>query len=74
MTAQEFFGKHFNGLHYDEVTPERIEQYAIEFCKLNINTLLEDIINDIPHFEVKDTINRTTLIELINHHIKNKIK
>lgn len=43
MTAKELFGKHFNGLHYDDITPERIEEYAIEFAKLHIEAALKKL-------------------------------
>lgn len=41
MTAKELFGKHFNGLHYDDISPERIEKYAIEFAKYHVIEALE---------------------------------
>ncbi len=33
-TAEELFGKHFNGLHYDDITPEGIQKYAHEYAVL----------------------------------------
>lgn len=41
MTAKELFGKHFNGLHYDDITPERIEKYAIEFAEFHVKKALK---------------------------------
>lgn len=41
MTAEELFLKYFSGMHYDDVTPEKIEQYAIDFAKLKVRVALE---------------------------------
>jgi hypothetical protein len=41
MTAEELFGKHFNGLYYDDITSEMIEDYAKEFAKVKCEELLE---------------------------------
>ena len=30
--AEELFGKHFNGLHYDDITDEMMKDYAIELA------------------------------------------
>lgn len=40
MTAKELFSKHFNGLHYDDITREKIEKYAIEFAKFHAELAL----------------------------------
>lgn len=40
-TAQELWDKHFNGLHYDDITPEKMERYAIEFAKLHVQAALK---------------------------------
>lgn len=36
LDAEYVFGTHFNGLHHDEVTPERIKKYAIKFAQLHV--------------------------------------
>lgn len=41
MTAEELFGEHFNGLHYDDITSEHIENYAKHFARLKCQELLE---------------------------------
>ena len=40
-TAEELFGKHFNGMHNDDITPEKINNFAIAFAKLHISEALE---------------------------------
>jgi hypothetical protein len=32
---------HFNGLHYEDVTPEKIEKYAIDFAKRHVEEVVE---------------------------------
>ncbi len=39
-TAEELFGKHFGGMHFDDITPEMTEKYAIEFAKLHVEAAL----------------------------------
>lgn len=41
ITAEELFGKHFNGLHYDDMTPERIIKYAIDFAGVHSKEALK---------------------------------
>jgi hypothetical protein len=41
MTAEDLFGKHFNGLHYDDITNKHIEKYAIEYAEQKCKELLE---------------------------------
>lgn len=41
MTANELFGEHFNGLHYEDITIERIEAYAISFAKHHVEKALK---------------------------------
>jgi hypothetical protein len=36
MDAKELCSKHFDGLHNDDVTYERIQKYAIEFAKHHV--------------------------------------
>lgn len=43
MTAEELFSKHFNGLHYDDITQERIQKYAIEFAKMHVAEALKQV-------------------------------
>lgn len=47
MNTTELFGKHFNGLHYDDITPERIEKYAIEFAKHHVEKALKAVKDNI---------------------------
>lgn len=42
ITANELFGQHFNGLHYEDITPDKIEKYAIAFAKLKVAEALEE--------------------------------
>jgi hypothetical protein len=41
MTAEELWSKHFDGLHYDDITPEREQKYAIEFAKMKVLEAIE---------------------------------
>ena len=45
MTSKELFGKHFNGLHYEDITKERIQKYAIDFAKMHVEKALQEIYN-----------------------------
>lgn len=40
-TAEELWAKHFGGLHYDDITPEKEQKYAIEFAKLHVAEAIE---------------------------------
>jgi hypothetical protein len=42
VDIQELFGKHFNGLHYDDITAERIMKFAEDYAR----NVLEDVISD----------------------------
>lgn len=42
MEAKELFSKHFDGLHYEDITPERIEKYAIEFARYHVEQALKE--------------------------------
>lgn len=41
MTSEELFGKHFNGMHYDDITSEMIKKYAVEFAKIKVREAVE---------------------------------
>lgn len=44
--AEELFSKHFNGLHHDDVTPERVKKYAIDFANIQKNSPNEEAITE----------------------------
>lgn len=33
---EELFGKHFNGLHYEDITKEMMFQFAIEYANIKV--------------------------------------
>lgn len=41
QTADELCSKHFDGLHNDDITYEKIQKYAIEFAKLHVEEALK---------------------------------
>jgi hypothetical protein len=41
-TAGEMFAKHFNGMHYSDITEEKIEKYAIDFARLKVSEALHE--------------------------------
>ncbi len=45
MTAKELWSKHFDGLHWDDITPEKEQKYAIEFAKYHVEQALKNIYN-----------------------------
>ena len=47
MTSEELFGKHFNGLHYEDITKERIQKYAIDFAKMHVTQFKEELIKTV---------------------------
>lgn len=52
MTSEELFGKHFNGMHYDDITSEMIKKYAVEFAKIKVREAVELI---------KDNVDKRTI-------------
>ncbi len=40
ITADELWSKHFDGLHYDDITPEMEQNYAIEFAQMHAEAAL----------------------------------
>lgn len=49
MTSKELFGKHFDGMHYDDITPKRIQKYAVEFAKMKICEVVELIKDNVDY-------------------------
>lgn len=49
MTAEELYNINFNGLHYDDVTPEMIQKYAIEFAQYHVKKALENALEEVPY-------------------------
>lgn len=47
MTAEELFGKHFDGMHYDDITSEKIEQYAVDFAKYHVKKAIDAVLNEV---------------------------
>jgi hypothetical protein len=43
---EELFGKHFNGLHYDDITKEGIMDYAFEVANAHAASLIDYIENN----------------------------
>lgn len=41
MTAEELSVKYFSGMHYEDITIEHIQKYAIEFARLKGKEILE---------------------------------
>ncbi|MFZ2486955.1 MAG: hypothetical protein WAZ19_02440 [Anaerolineae bacterium] len=41
MTAEELSIKYFGGMHYDDITIEYIQKYAVEFARLKVQEALE---------------------------------
>lgn len=41
MTAEELWDKHFSGLYWDDITPEREQRYAIEFARYHVEQALK---------------------------------
>jgi hypothetical protein len=59
MTAEELFGEHFNGLHYDDITSMCIENYAKDFARLKCQELLEIVAEKASKMEATIYINPT---------------
>jgi len=49
MTSEELFGKHFNGMHYDDITSEMIKKYAVEFAKIKVREAVELIKDNVDY-------------------------
>jgi hypothetical protein len=41
MTAEELSIKYFGGMHYDDITIEYMQKYAVEFARLKVKEALE---------------------------------
>ena len=64
-TASEMFAKYFNGMHYGDITKEKIENYAIEFSKLKVTEALHETSD---HFKNSENVSY-----IKNHYSLDKI-
>lgn len=41
MTAEQLFSKYFDGCYWDDLIPEKMQKYAIEFAKMHVTEALK---------------------------------
>jgi hypothetical protein len=65
MTAEELWGNHFNGLHWDDITQEKEIEFAKEYARLKCQELLEIVAEKVAleHFTPFSGWQRNSYIE-----------